>query len=107
MNMEAYAAFSKVLEEGRAKYLTDRDLVLDFLATTPEHQGKGIGSMCLNWGVRKADALKWRVYVEATLEGYSLYHRMGWEPLEEVTVNYRQFGGDGTQTFVSMMRDPR
>lgn len=81
--------------------------VLDLLATLPEHQGKGIGSDFIKWGLEKADAMKRRAYLEATPEGYPLYCKYGWNPIEELTLDFGAYGGKGTQKFVVMMRDPQ
>lgn len=64
--------------------------------------------MFLKWGLEKADASKRRVYLEATPEGYPLYYKYGWRPVEEqFTLDFTQYGGVGSQTFVVMMRDPQ
>lgn len=81
-------------------------IVLDLLGTLPEYQGRGIGSAMLKWGMEKADAWQTRIFLEATPEGVSLYIKNGWKPLEEVTLDYRPFGGVGSESFVLMMRDP-
>lgn len=81
--------------------------VLDFLGTAPAHQGKGIGSAFIKWGLEKADARKRRAYLEATEEGYPLYCKYGWKTVEEVTVDFTQYGGQGSQKFAIMIRDPR
>ena len=107
MNEGPYNAFKRLLEQGRAKYLTEGVMMVDILATAPQHQRKGIGAMCMRWGLEKADALKAKVYIESTMDGYALYSSLGWKPLEEVTMDYTQLGGEGSQTFVLMMRDPQ
>lgn len=81
--------------------------VLEFLATMPAHQGKGIAKVFLEWGLEKADALRRRVYLEATPAGYPLYLKYGWVPIEEVTLDFEPLGGVGTEKFVMMMREPR
>lgn len=121
MNDGVYNAFKSTLEEKRKEHATDDDLsmslggvskchanrtVLDFLATLPAHQGKGIGSMFLRWGLDKADAVQRRVYLEATPEGYPLYCKYGWRAVERVTVDFAPHGGEGSQSLVIMMRDP-
>lgn len=82
------------------------DAVLDFLATLPAHQGQGIGTRLLRWGLDKANTVQRRVYLEATPEGYPLYIKYGWRAVEEVTIDFTEYGGEGLQTFVIMIRDP-
>ncbi|KAE8371248.1 acyl-CoA N-acyltransferase [Aspergillus bertholletiae] len=66
------------MKEKRAVHITKDDMVLDLLAILPEYQGKGIGSKLLRWGIQQADARNARIYLEATIEGYPLYHKYGW-----------------------------
>lgn len=82
-------------------------LVLDFLASAPAHQGKGIGSAFLRWGLDKADAQKRRTYLEATTEGYPLYCKFGWKAVEEIMIDFSEYGGQGLQKFIIMIRDPQ
>ncbi|KAJ5670962.1 hypothetical protein N7507_000089 [Penicillium longicatenatum] len=123
MNKEVYAAFRRLLDEGRKQYTTDRDMsrfsailkaplllisviVLDLLATLPSHQGRGIGSALIRWGTQLADSLQTRIYLEATPEGYPIYLKYGWKRLDEVELDLGKFGGHGKESFILMMRDP-
>lgn len=83
------------------------DSVLDFLATSPAHQGKGIGSSLLKWGLQKADSLKRRTYLEGTTEGYPLYLKYGFKTVEESEIDFTPYGGEGFQKFFIMIRDPQ
>ena len=80
--------------------------VLDLLATLPAYQGRGFGSAILKWGIERADTSKSRIFLEATPEGVPLYLKYGWKQLEVMTMDYRPFGGDGSESFYLMMRDP-
>jgi GNAT superfamily N-acetyltransferase len=91
-----------LLERSNCLYLA----VLDFLATLPEYQGQGYGSAILKWGIEKADATGSRIFLEATPEGVPLYLKYGWRHLEEVTVDYAEFGGAGVESYYMMIRDP-
>lgn len=83
-----------------------RLLVLDLLATLPDHQGRGVGTEMLRWGMQKADAWQARIYLESTPEGYPVYLKHGWRPVEEVSLDFSQHGGVGSEPFVVMIRDP-
>lgn len=80
--------------------------MLDLLATLPEYQGRGIGSVVLKWGTEKADAHQVRLYLEATLDGFRLYEKFGWKPVEQMFINFEEFGLEGGETFWIMIRDP-
>ncbi|KAF7590085.1 hypothetical protein BBP40_003287 [Aspergillus hancockii] len=98
MREDMFEAFFKALKEKREVYLKDDDMILDMLATLPEYQGQGVGTKLLQWGVQQADAHNARIYLEATMEGYPLYRKYGWQPLEELLLDYAQYGGKGVMT---------
>ncbi|KAJ5484189.1 hypothetical protein N7539_005985 [Penicillium diatomitis] len=106
-NEALLAGFRTMLEHHRKKYLGETDLLLDFLATTPSYQGRGVGSALLRWGTAKADEKQLRIYLEATEAGYPVYVKHGWKVVEEVFFDREQFGGHGRDRFILMMRDPK
>jgi GNAT superfamily N-acetyltransferase len=69
-----------MLEETFARYHPDEPLwYLNFLATVPAHQGRGIGSAFLDVGLRRADNEGMPAYHEATtLRNRALYQRHGY-----------------------------
>ncbi|RDW60202.1 hypothetical protein BP5796_11808 [Coleophoma crateriformis] len=78
----------------RAKYLGDRDFfMLKELYVRPEYQRRGIGSKCMEWGVKTADELGLPAYTEASEKGLGLYTRYGFEEFDRVTVNLEPWGG--------------
>ncbi|KAJ5666626.1 hypothetical protein N7462_011035 [Penicillium macrosclerotiorum] len=106
MNEALYMKFRGMLETSRQKHARESDITLDLLATLPTHQGRGIGSALLRWGTAKADQWQVRIYLEATGEGYPLYIKHGWRPVEEIQLDRTQFGAAGQETFWIMIRDP-
>ncbi|KAJ5319756.1 hypothetical protein PENANT_c026G03535 [Penicillium antarcticum] len=106
MREDIFNAFKQILENARKRYTTEKDIVLDLLATLPAYQGQGYGSAILKWGIEKANASKSRIFLEATPEGVPLYLKYGWKQLEEVTMDFEPFGCDGSESFYLMMRDP-
>ncbi|EAW10411.1 GNAT family N-acetyltransferase [Aspergillus clavatus NRRL 1] len=106
MNLAVYEEFLKVLEETRATHAKEDDIMLELLATYPQHQGKGVGSALLRWGLQKANEIGARIYLEATDEGYPLYCRYGFTEIGEIVMDYSVYGGDGSQRYVVMVRDP-
>lgn len=127
MNHAVMKGFMGLLYGKRAVYVEDKDIgtkavpfhtrsrtrpfthkpdaVLEFLATLPEHQGKGIGTQMLQWGMDKADAANARIYLEATADGCPLYLKNGFRVVDEVVLDYAEFGGQQSQTFTLMVRD--
>lgn len=67
----------------------------------------GIGSAFLKWGIEKADASNARIYLEATMEGVPAYLKHGWKIVEEIRLEYTERGGEGSQTFAFMIREPQ
>ncbi|KAJ5729521.1 uncharacterized protein N7483_004029 [Penicillium malachiteum] len=107
MNREVNTAFRALLEEGRKRHTTERDMMLDLLATLPSCQGRGVGTALLLWGTELADKLQARIYLESTPEGYPLYLKYGWKKIDEATLDLDQLNSHGKDTFVLMMRDPQ
>ncbi|KAE8383731.1 hypothetical protein BDV26DRAFT_276995 [Aspergillus bertholletiae] len=67
----------------------------------------GIGSAFLKWGIVKADTSNARIYLEATMEGVPVYLKHGWKIVEEIQLDYTERGGEGSQKFALMIRDPQ
>ncbi|KAJ5112773.1 hypothetical protein N7532_000818 [Penicillium argentinense] len=106
-NEPAYTAFRQLLETSRKKHTTERDMMLDLLAVLPKYQGRGLSSKLLRWGCSRADELGVRVYLEATGEGYPVYIKYGWKPVEEVSLDRSLYGAEGKESFTLMIRDPQ
>lgn len=80
--------------------------VLDFLATLPQYQGRGVASAIVKWGIEQAEERRTGIFLEATLDGYALYRKYGWEDVYELIVEYEPLGGEGSQRFMLMRRAP-
>ncbi|KAB8239529.1 GNAT family N-acetyltransferase [Aspergillus alliaceus] len=106
MREDIYEAFFKTLKARRDVHLKEGDMVLDLLATLPECQGQGVGTKLLQWGIQQADARNARIYLEATPDGLPLYQKYGWRKLEDLILDYAQYGGTGKAHFALMMREP-
>ncbi|PWY85894.1 acyl-CoA N-acyltransferase [Aspergillus heteromorphus CBS 117.55] len=100
MRKDVHARFWDMLKGKQESYVQEDDFVLEFLATIPEAQGKGVGTALLRWGLERADARNARVYLEATTDGYSLYRKFGWEDLEEMRMDFTELGGRGAQSCI-------
>lgn len=72
---------------------TDRIFsVLRALATHPEYQGKGCGTLLLRTGLEKVDADGKRAWLEASPQGHSLYHKFGWKDVDEIAIDLGKYG---------------
>ncbi|KAJ1710411.1 hypothetical protein AFCA_001768 [Aspergillus flavus] len=106
INKRVYTCYLDMLKSSRERYLGENDMILDFLATDPEYQGRGIGSQMLKWATQKADSLNARMFLEATEEGYPLYKKYGWNTQEEVVLDFEPLGGHNKGRYYIMIRDP-
>ena len=70
------------------------------------YRGRGIGSELLEWGIKMADSLQTRIYLEATSAGLPLYRKYGWKQVEELVLDLELYGDVGKETFTLMVRDP-
>ena len=64
------------------------------MATRPDYQGKGCGTMILKWGIEKADEENARCYLEATPDAYPLYYKVGFRDIDEVGLDLKAYGED-------------
>lgn len=88
------------------EYMDVNEIVLDFLATLPRYQGRGVASALLRWGMEQAAERRVGIFLEATMDGYALYRKYGWEDVYEVTMEYEPLGGRGSQRLMLMRRAP-
>jgi GNAT superfamily N-acetyltransferase len=77
------------------------------MCVLPSHQGKGLGTRLLEWGLEKATEEGMGVYLTATEKGRELYLKHGFEVIEYVDVNLREYGKDGKYTQTIMVWDKR
>lgn len=56
--------------------------VLNILFTHPEHRGKGVASLVMEWGLERADELGLETYIEATDVGKPVYEKFGFDAIE-------------------------
>ncbi|MCJ1359336.1 MAG: hypothetical protein MMC33_009337 [Icmadophila ericetorum] len=78
----------------RAELLGDRDVfTLKELYVHPHFQRCGVGSMLVEWGVKKADECGLMAYTEASPQGLGLYLKYGFEEVDRHTVDLEPWGG--------------
>ncbi|KAJ6118422.1 GNAT family acetyltransferase [Penicillium samsonianum] len=107
LNKGTYTFYEEMIKRSRNIHLKETDIVLELLCVLPEYQRIGIGSAFLKWGIQKADASNARIYLEATMEGVPAYLKHGWKIVEEIQLDYTERGGEGSQKFALMIREPQ
>ncbi|PYH85492.1 GNAT family acetyltransferase [Aspergillus uvarum CBS 121591] len=107
LNRGTYSLYEEMIRRSRGRHLRKTDFVLELLCVLPEYQRMGVGSAFLEWGIERADASNARIYLEATMEGVPAYLKHGWRVVEEILLDYTERGGEGSQRFALMIREPR
>ncbi|KAF4945893.1 hypothetical protein FSARC_14331 [Fusarium sarcochroum] len=83
------------VHELKAKYKNDRCLELDYLATHPDCQRKGVASMLVSSGIREAQKSGVDVFVPAMgRHALGLYLKHGFELLEQKSQSLKPYGVD-------------
>lgn len=82
-------------------------LMLNQLATHPSHQGRGVGSLLLNWGLQKADEEGLVCYLNASEAGKRMYEKRGFEVRKVIEWDRGVWGGEGVDRYWCMVREPR
>lgn len=83
---------------------TQAYFMLDSLATHPDHQRRGCGSILLKWGIEKADTLGLPMYLTTSTAGRPIYERNGFELVRDFVWDRRPWGGDGLDWHGAMVR---
>ncbi|PGH28818.1 hypothetical protein GX50_08447 [[Emmonsia] crescens] len=81
--------------------------VLSSLATDIAHQGLGAGSAVLKYGVDIADKENVPGWLEASVQGYNLYKKFGFQDVDSFTLDLSRYGGEGERSVIGMSRPAR
>lgn len=74
------------------------------MATHPEYRGKGYASKLLGWVIENAkDGAG--VYLESTVASTKLYEKHGWKVVDHFVTNLEDFGSQGVEKTIIMLRD--
>lgn len=79
---------------------------LKLLHTDPDHQRRGAGGRCLQWGTLEADRLGLQSYLEASKEGRPLYEKYGFKEVDRIVVDLSKWGGEEDGVAYLMVREP-
>ncbi|KAL8703601.1 MAG: hypothetical protein Q9201_003226 [Fulgogasparrea decipioides] len=89
----------------------DPHWLLSLLATHPEHQGRGAGSMLIEWAFPKADEMGVMCYVDSSAAGYSLYKKKGFKEavgVLDLDLGHYEGGQAGNvPRWVALVRSPK
>ena len=84
-----------------------RLLVLAILVTSPDFQGRGVGRRLCQEGLRIADGEKLPAWLEASALGRKLYKKLGFEDVQELSIDLSKYGGEGIDHHLCMLRASR
>jgi ribosomal protein S18 acetylase RimI-like enzyme len=94
-NKEAILAFWSGLFGSRDEVIGARPhIYLTMLATHPDYQRRGAGSMLMQWAADEGDRLGLEVFIEASPPGRILYSKFGFETVKQVLFKGAPFGVD-------------
>ncbi|UKZ83089.1 hypothetical protein TrVFT333_010891 [Trichoderma virens FT-333] len=83
-----------------------RESRMFLLHTDPDHQRRGAGGKCLQWGTSEADRLGLVSYLEASEEGRPLYEKYGFKEVDRIVVDLTKWGGTEDAVAYLMIREP-
>ncbi|EFQ36031.1 acetyltransferase [Colletotrichum graminicola] len=75
---------------------------LDYLAVHPDNQGKGIGTLLVESGMKQAEELKLDIFVHAMKAGVGVYKRLGFYIEKEFFQDDTKYGGEG-EVYTALM----
>lgn len=83
-------------------------IVCAALCVHPLHQRRGAGTALMQWGLLEAKKVGLPAYLEASIYGRPLYHRLGFRDIEseEIVIPAESWGGDRTMRYMPMVKDP-
>ncbi|KAF1944449.1 hypothetical protein EJ02DRAFT_371250 [Clathrospora elynae] len=79
-------------------------LMLNTLATYPEHQGRGAARLLLDWGMKKADQEGLVSYLDASATGRPIYEKRGFRLVKSIEWDRVPWGGEGKDWHGCMVR---
>ncbi|KAI5923335.1 acyl-CoA N-acyltransferase [Camillea tinctor] len=79
---------------------------LKHLHTDPKHQGRGAGTMLVQWGLEEAKKLGLVAYLESSEAGHSLYKKCGFRDVEHLEVDFSKWGATEMHNTWSMIYEP-
>lgn len=81
--------------------------VLSLFFVHPDFQRRGIGTLLLQWGLKKADELKAKLWLSSTPQAVTTYEKNGWKVVQRYDVDLGKYRGFGIYSRAWMLRQPR
>ncbi|PNY24500.1 Acyl-CoA N-acyltransferase [Tolypocladium capitatum] len=92
------------LWEAKEKLFGSRPYIYcHLIAVDPKHQGRGAGTLLVQWGIEMGDLIGLPVYCESSPTAVSLYKKLGFEILPEKIVHKAEVLGTETDIEVPLM----
>ena len=80
-------------------------IVLSFVGTHPDYQGRGAGSLLTQWGLKRAKADQIPVYLDSAVSASRLYEKLGFVAVDGLSMTIPgKEGGEQVYDEVSMLR---
>ena len=89
----------------QAKRLASRlteNLVLDILASDPNHQRRGAATLLIKWGIDKANTMGLPAHLEASESSKEFYERRGFKKVGQIKIDLNQYGLEGEEIIAVM-----
>ena len=77
------------------------------LQTHPTQQGRGAGTILIQWALEQAQGLGLPSYLEASPDGHSLYLKNGFKDIDFLETDLSQWGGKDMHKIWNMMWYPK
>ncbi|KAK8049813.1 Acyl-CoA N-acyltransferase [Apiospora phragmitis] len=107
-NIEACEKLWGGLLAQRTRLVGDKPHVyLHMLQTHPTHQGRGAGTMLIQWALRQAQELGMPAYLEASPDGHSLYLKNGFKDIDLLETDLSQWGAKCMHKIWNMIWYPK
>ena len=99
--------FGKISEYKKKHLGGGAHILLNLLATHPDHHRRGIGAIHMRWGNEHADSHGLPCYLEASPKGKGLYLKNGYEVISDFPFDARDWGHHDKLEHVCMLRASR
>ena len=98
-----FGEINRLRERTMAK---EKHVLMCVLIADPSAQRRGVGSALLREGLKIADEMGVRAWIDASPQGLGLYKKFGWEEVNTHTTDLKKWGGTTHDTTVSLIRKP-
>ena len=86
-------------------YNEETDFHMELIAVRPCYRRRGLGTRLTEEGLKIAEAVGAKTYLQASPLGLQLYKRLGFKPIAGITVDLKEYGGDEVISEVCMIKE--